>query len=304
MSLQLTTKEFSAQAIDQARQQSLHSELLSMVSRNNSVISLTDEAETLLKLVDAQGATVLFNGESRSVGTTPNDLQVDALIQWLRSREETDVFATDSLPSEWPAADAFAAQASGLLAVTLSRFRGDDLLDSLLHFSRVGRMEINCQRINMDDVLSESLEMISQCRIDDGGVVDVPRPLPFVACDATRVREVFCNLIANGLKYNDANDRRIEVGYVDREDPGAAHPDPWVFYVRDNGIGIKSTFHDRIFQMFKRLHGQDLYGGGTGAGLTIVRKIVERHGGRVWLESEPGQGSTFYFTLQPENGQA
>lgn len=449
MSLQLTTKEFSEQAIDQARQQSLHGELLSMVSRNNSVISLTDEAETLLKLVDAQGATVLFNGESRSVGMTPDDLQVDALIQWLRSREETDVFTTDSLPSECPAADAFAAQASGLLAVTLSRFRGDyilffrpeveqtvhwagnpekpvevsddgekhltprtsfdiwkqtvkgksfpwrqfeieiarelrnslvtfiiqraeeldqinrelqrsnieldsfayvashdlkeplrgingfayyisehfaeslsdianqkvqgimrltkrmdDLLNSLLHFSRVGRMEINRQRINMDELLSESLEMISECRIDDGGVVDVPRPLPFIACDATRVREVFCNLIANGLKYNEANDRRIEVGYVDREDPDAAHPDPWVFYVRDNGIGIKSTFHDRIFQMFKRLHGQDLYGGGAGAGLTIVRKIVERHGGRVWLESEPGQGSTFYFTLQPENGEA
>jgi two-component system, chemotaxis family, sensor kinase Cph1 len=73
-----------------------------------------------------------------------------------------------------------------------------------------------------------------------------------------------------------------------------------VIYVRDNGIGIRPQFKETVFRMFKRLHARESYGGGTGAGLALVKKIVERHGGRIWLESEPGEGTTFYFTLAPE----
>ncbi|OGR11635.1 MAG: hypothetical protein A2097_03615 [Desulfobacula sp. GWF2_41_7] len=81
------------------------------------------------------------------------------------------------------------------------------------------------------------------------------------------------------------------------DDEGQAHLDIPVFFVRDNGIGIQEKYRDTIFKIFKRLHGRDKYGGGTGSGLTIVRKIIERHGGRIWVESEFGRGSTFYFTL-------
>ena len=123
--------------------------------------------------------------------------------------------------------------------------------------------------------------------------------LPEVTCDSVRVAEIFRNLIVNALKYNDKAEKRIEIGFL------AAHPDETgqdrtgVYFVRDDGKGIAQEFHEDIFRMFKRLERSD-DDGGTGAGLTFVRKIVQRHGGHVWLESEPGAGTTFFFTLASE----
>jgi signal transduction histidine kinase len=118
------------------------------------------------------------------------------------------------------------------------------------------------------------------------------------------VTELFTNLISNALKYNDKAHKWVEIGAISPSEttsldrtPISAAP---VFYVRDNGIGIPPQFTDKIFQIFRRLHGRDDYGGGTGAGLTIARKVVERHEGRIWVRSAPGEGSTFFFTLSPE----
>jgi len=174
----------------------------------------------------------------------------------------------------------------------------DRLLNSLLHFSRVNRMELNPEEIDLNEILDEALEMVSARRTELGGQIHVPRPLPLLYCDTLQVREIFTNLISNALKYNDKPEPWVEVGYL-MEDPGGAEVpvQPPVFYVRDNGIGIKARYFGRIFQMFRRLHGPHQYGGGTGAGLTIVHKIVERHGGNLWLTSTPGEGTTFYFTL-------
>ena len=121
--------------------------------------------------------------------------------------------------------------------------------------------------------------------------------MPVVRCDRMRVSMILHNLIMNGIKYNDQAVKRISIGC----DAAAAVP---VFFVRDNGIGIAANFHGLIFDLFRRLHGRDEYGGGTGAGLTIAHKAVKRHGGRIWVESVAGQGSTFYFTLAPERAAA
>jgi len=122
-------------------------------------------------------------------------------------------------------------------------------------------------------------------------------------CDRIRVREVLVNLLSNAIKYNDKVAKRVEVGFVGPHETPLRGTFPadtngqTVYYVRDNGIGISARHFDQVFKMFKRLHGREEYGGGTGAGLTIVRKLVERHRGQVWLESAAGEGSTFFFTL-------
>jgi two-component system, chemotaxis family, sensor kinase Cph1 len=119
--------------------------------------------------------------------------------------------------------------------------------------------------------------------------IRIPQPLPTLWCDRVLLGEVFSNLIANAIKYNNKDHKSIEIGFREADR---------VFYVRDNGIGIDREHFETIFRIFKRLHGPKRYGGGTGAGLTIVKKIVERHGGRIWVESSPGEGTTFFFTLK------
>jgi chemotaxis family two-component system sensor kinase Cph1 len=181
--------------------------------------------------------------------------------------------------------------------------RMDSLLDSLLHFSRVGQVALEFEVTDLNEVIREAFEMVEFRTSEPARELLVPRPLPRVACDRVRVREIFVNLVSNGLKYNDSAAKRIEVGYIAPGEPSLPASAPegaglrQIFFVRDNGIGIAAKHFDQIFEMFRRLHARSAYHGGTGAGLTIVKKLVERHGGVIWLDSEPGHGTTFYFTL-------
>ncbi|WP_373060535.1 ATP-binding protein [Gemmatimonas sp.] len=193
-----------------------------------------------------------------------------------------------------------AQRIEGLIRLTL---RMDSLLDSLLHFSRVGRVALELEDVDLDELVREALEMVVARRGDKPSEVVVAPQLPHMRADRVRLREVFVNLLSNAFKYNDKPTVRIEIGWypphaVNRK----AHWPPEVtqhaiFYVKDNGIGIEARHAEQVYKMFKRLHGRDEYGGGTGAGLTIVKKLVERHGGAVWFDSEPGVGSTFYISL-------
>ena len=185
--------------------------------------------------------------------------------------------------------------------------RMEDLIDSLLHYSRLGRVELQLRPVDLNDLVAGVLDVIKVSARDKQVQFDIPRSLPTINCDRTQVNELFTNLISNGIKYNQKTEKIIEIGYLDSKDPVALekmpeHPDntlpKTIFYVRDNGIGIRERHLESIFRIFKRLHGQKKYGGGTGAGLTIAKKIVERHGGEIWVKSDYGKGSTFYFTLQ------
>jgi two-component system, chemotaxis family, sensor kinase Cph1 len=147
----------------------------------------------------------------------------------------------------------------------------------------------------MHALLEEVLDTL-RSRLDEAGVeVRIPQRLPVIACDRVRAGSVLQNLVANAIKYNDKPDPWIEIGHSPPRDGR-----PTVFHVRDNGIGIEPQHFEVIFRLFRRLHGRERYGGGTGAGLAIAKRLVERHGGCLWLESEAGLGTTFRFTLEPD----
>jgi light-regulated signal transduction histidine kinase (bacteriophytochrome) len=167
--------------------------------------------------------------------------------------------------------------------------RMQTLINDLLSFSRVttrGKefVAVDCNAL-VQRVLSD-LELV----IQKSGARVLVSGLPSVAADEIQLGQVFQNLIGNAIKYQ-SKDRAPAVHVS-----AAGKDNEWLFSVRDNGIGIDPRYFDRIFLLFQRLHSREEYSG-TGMGLAIVKKIVERHGGRVWVESEPGKGSTFFFTL-------
>jgi two-component system, chemotaxis family, sensor kinase Cph1 len=179
--------------------------------------------------------------------------------------------------------------------------RMEDLIESLLHYSRFGRVELLLEAVDLADIVASVLDVIEISQ-PSPVQLQIPRPLPTVQCDRTQMTELFTNLISNAIKYNDRDRKEVEIGYLLPDEIDPAVPEPLdrsqtLFYVKDNGIGIRTKHLDNIFKIFKRLHPASKYGGGTGAGLTIAKKIVERHQGNIAVASTFGENSTFYFTL-------
>lgn len=178
---------------------------------------------------------------------------------------------------------------------------------AILDYSRAGRVEFAEEPVDLEGLVLDVIEELQQLHGQVTAQIRIDSPLPRLRCDRVRVRQVFTNLMANALKYNDKAEKIVLVGCRLAAPPAAAGqecPADYVFSVRDNGIGIAPESHGEIFQIFRRLHASHLYGGGSGAGLTIVQKIIQRHGGRIWLESAPGEGSSFYFTLGNDYAQS
>lgn len=176
-----------------------------------------------------------------------------------------------------------------LLALEKQALYMDDMVTSLLAYSRVSRQVLASDPIDLHLVVLKVIESIRSFTESLDVQFVLPQRLPVVEGDRV-LAEVFRNLIANAIKYNDKPQRRVEIGFA--TDRGET-----VFHVRDNGIGIQERHRESIFEIFRRLHPRERFGGGTGAGLSITRRIIERHGGKIWVESTPGAGTTFFFTL-------
>jgi PAS domain S-box-containing protein len=168
--------------------------------------------------------------------------------------------------------------------------RIEALLEALLAYWEVTEREQNSfASIDCNAVLAKTLLNL-QGAIDESGAEVTSDPLPGLVAEEVTLLQLFQNLISNSIKYRGEETPRIHV-WAERDAEG------WLFAVRDNGIGIDPQYADRVFGMFKRLHGSEIPG--TGIGLALCRKIVERQGGRIWVESETGRGATFKFTIRP-----
>lgn len=174
----------------------------------------------------------------------------------------------------------------------------DKLISNLLHYSRVGRTELSMVEVNLNDTLNDILESFSVILKTKLVKVNIANSLPTIVCDEARVGEIFRNLIGNAIKYNDKTEKVIEIGLVEDESKKQGKSTQ-VFYIKDNGIGIKEKHFATIFKIFRQLNAKDEYGEGCGFGMTLVKKIIERHQGEIWLDSKFGEGTTFYFTLAP-----
>jgi PAS domain S-box-containing protein len=166
------------------------------------------------------------------------------------------------------------------------------LIDDLLAFSRMSRTELKESVVNLSEIIEESVRGL-ELATKDRSILWKIGPLPFVKGDAAMLKQVFVNLIGNAVKYTrDRNPAEIEIGR-NGEDHGEL-----VIFVRDNGAGFDMQYVHKLFGVFQRLHRPEEFEG-TGIGLAIVRRVIQRHGGRIWAEGAVNQGATFYFTLKP-----
>ena len=169
--------------------------------------------------------------------------------------------------------------------------RMEKLIDDLLYFSRLGRHELAIRETDLNEVIKDIISLMENTIEEENVQIHIPQKLPTIICDKTKITELYRNLITNAIKYNDKDTKIIEIGFSIQEDKTL------LFYVKDNGIGIDPVFYESVFRIFKRLNEEDEKIRGSGVGLTFVKKIVERHNGRIWVDSNLGEYTTFYFTL-------
>ena len=172
--------------------------------------------------------------------------------------------------------------------------RMDELLSSLLEYSRLGQADLNITPVSLDEVLDDVQDILGARFAEAGLELRRPMPLGVVSGDRIRLQEVLVNLISNAVRYAAIDlPQWVEVGYEDVLTPDTGQP-VRAFYVRDNGAALRA---ERQTSAFGLLDQPDARAGGAGAGLTISRRIIERHGGRLWVRSAPEHGTTFYFTV-------
>lgn len=177
-----------------------------------------------------------------------------------------------------------------LNTITAEASRMGQLIDDLLAFSRLGKKEIQKAKVGMTELAKEVVNEILKLEAEKYKAIITIDQLPSADCDRVLIKQVFVNLISNALKFSSQNpEPAIHIGSY-------PEPDSIVYYIRDNGVGFDMKFYDKLFGVFQRLHNPDEFPG-TGIGLAIVKRIIIRHGGKVWAEGKVNQGATFYFSL-------
>lgn len=168
--------------------------------------------------------------------------------------------------------------------------RMDQLINGILHYSRIGRVETETSQVDLNELVAGIIENIG---VPENIKVEIKGKLPTILTEPVLIGQVFQNLLDNAIKYMNRSQGLITIGRREEDDE-------WMFSVADNGPGIDPQYHEKIFQIFQTLQPRDVKES-TGIGLTIVQKIVKRLGGKIWLESKPGEGTTFFFTLPKES---
>jgi light-regulated signal transduction histidine kinase (bacteriophytochrome) len=185
--------------------------------------------------------------------------------------------------------DEMSPEARGFnLRIAGAAARMRNLIEDLLVYARVGQEERTYESVDLAEVADEAVANLEQLVEETGATVDIG-PLPRVLGNRPGLLQVFTNLVSNACKYRMAEAPEINI-LSERVD------DAWVVAVQDNGKGIDPAYHDRVFELFRRLESRN-QGGGTGLGLAICKRVIDLHGGKIWVRSQLGQGSTFYFTL-------
>jgi signal transduction histidine kinase/predicted hydrocarbon binding protein len=174
-----------------------------------------------------------------------------------------------------------------LLASRVARM--NNLIDGILQYSKLGRIKEEKVVVNLNELIPAVIDMLAP---PENISITVENELPLIKCEKTRIMQVFQNLLSNAVKYMDKPQGWIKIGCI--EENGF-----WKFSIADNGPGIEEKYHEKIFQIFQTLTRRDELES-TGIGLSLVKKIVEIYGGKVWVESKPGEGSTFFFTLSKQ----
>jgi two-component system CheB/CheR fusion protein len=169
--------------------------------------------------------------------------------------------------------------------------RMENLVNDLLEYSRTGRSSNPPERIDFADAFKQVMDYLHTSLTEHGGEIELPESFPEIIGNEGEIVRLFTNLIGNAFKYR-APERPLRIIISIAPSGG-----DWLFSVADNGMGIEPQYKERIFRVFQRLHAPGACGGGTGIGLAICKKIVEGYDGRIWVESEPDIGSTFFFTL-------
>ena len=162
------------------------------------------------------------------------------------------------------------------------------LIHDLLEYSRVGSMELKIDDVDCNEIM-KTIHSFYKLALNEANAKLEIKQLPVIKAVKPQILQLFQNMVGNALKYNESKSPEIEVGYIQE-------PDDYKFYVKDNGIGIDPKYFEKIFIVFQRLHNKNKYSG-TGIGLSICKKIVTQHGGKIWVESEEGNGAIFYFTI-------